>query len=54
MKGLPKLSIPKYKKGGFPETGKLWIHGNTYEHELIGTSRPKADKKAILESLENK
>lgn len=54
MKDLPKLSIPKCKKGGFPETGKLWIHGSTYEYELIGTSRAKADKKAILESLENK
>ena len=54
MKDLPKLSIPKCKKGGFPETGKLWILVDTYEHELIGTSRPKTDKKAIFESLENK
>lgn len=54
MKDLPKLSIPKCKKGGFQESGKLWILVDAYEHELIGTSQAKADKKAILESLENK
>lgn len=43
MKDLPKLSIPKCKKGGFLETGKLWIIVDAYEHELIGTSRAKAD-----------